>query len=157
MKKILFTGLVVLALLLALPAAVSAAESDAVTVSGSIGGYIDVDVAAASLNFGSMVVGTPSTASTTLTVDSSYNSWGVDASATNGGKMQAGTISLTNLLDISNNAGSTWTTLATPFVDFFSGTAGVDLTKTVDVRQSITSSDPSGAYSITVTFTGGVN
>ena len=149
----LFAGLAALLVLLVLPGAVSAASSDTVVVSGDIGGYIDVAVTSESLSLGTMVVGTPATASTTLTVSSSYATWGVDASdATNGGYMKNGAVALTNLFQINN--GGAYDDLATPFTDFFTGSAGVGQTKPVNVQQSITAADASGTYSITVTFTG---
>jgi hypothetical protein len=156
-RKIIIIGLVLMALLTAMPAAVSAGATDTVTVSGSIGGYIDVAVTDATLSLNEMSVGTPGTAATTITVDSSYNSWGVDVSATNGGYMQGTPGNLDTLFDISNDAGSTWHQLATTWTDFFTGSAGVDQDETVNVRQTVTAADPSGTYSITVTFTGASN
>ena len=47
MKKILFIGLVLIALLIAMPAAVSAAGSDTVYVNGSINTAMEVNAAAA--------------------------------------------------------------------------------------------------------------
>jgi hypothetical protein len=160
MRKILFIGLVLLALLVAMPAAVSAAASDTVTVSGSIGGFIEVDVAAATLSLGSMTVAGPNTAATTMNVNSSYAAWGVDVSTTNSGKMVDTTpnpdLTLTNPLQFSNDVGVNWHTVS--MTDFFTGSAGPIHSETIDVKQEIVTADPAGDnYSITLTFTGASN
>lgn len=155
MKKILFTGLVLLALLLALPAAVSAAENDIVTVTGSINGYIDVNVAAETLAFGAMTVAaSPLTQSTSLTVTTSYTSWGVDVAGTNDGFMADGVTKLATAFQLGKN-GAGYTTL--PITDYMSGTTAGVTTATVNARQSIVTADPVGNYSLTVTFTGAAN
>ncbi len=163
MKKLVFGALIALLVLLVLPGAVSAAETDTVVVSGTIGGYIDVAITADTLSLGTMTVAGPNTAATTLTVSSSFNSWGVDASdakTPNKGYMvtaDATPIPLDTLFDISNDAGTSWHQLGTPWTDFFTGTAGTGMTETVDVKQVVTAADPAGSYSITVTFTGASN
>lgn len=154
MKKILFIGLVLLALLLVLPGAVSAAEADIVTVSGSITGYIDVSVTAESLGFGAMTVaGSPYTQSTPITVTSSFPSWGVDVTGTNSGYMTAGSTPLATAFLLGKD-GSGYQTL--PITDYMTGSAGAT-TATVNARQSVVVADPVGNYAITVTFTGGSN
>jgi|MudIll2142460700_1097286.scaffolds.fasta_scaffold273314_2 hypothetical protein len=161
MRKLFYVALIGLLALLVMPGVVSAAESDTVTVSGTIGGYIDVAVAADTLSLGTMTIAGPNTAATSLTVSSSFNSWGVDVSANNAGYMADATpdpdVPLDTLFDISNDAGATWHQLGTTWTDFFTGTAGTGMTETVNVRQIVTVGDPAGTYSITVTFTGASN
>jgi hypothetical protein len=157
MRTIVLTGLVVLALLIVLPAAVSAAESDTVTVTGSINGYIDVSAASKSLSFGAMTVsGSPYTQSTSITVITSYPSWGVDVAGTNDGFMydSATSTKLATAFQLGKN-GLNYTTL--PITDYMSGLAAGETTATANARQAIVTADPVGSYSIIVTFTGAAN
>jgi hypothetical protein len=156
MSKLLFGAFVALLVLLVLPGAVSAATSDTVTVTGSIGGYIDVSVTANTLDFGTMTVGgSPYSQSTAISVSSSYTSWGVDASdekAANKGYMVDGTKVLGTAFLLGKD-GASYTNIASPIVDYMSGSAGT-ATATVNAQQSVIVSDQQGSYSITVTFTG---
>ncbi|HPA08585.1 MAG TPA: hypothetical protein PLK36_10515 [Methanoregulaceae archaeon] len=166
MKKLVFGALIALLALLVLPGAVSAGPSDTITVTGSIGAYIDVDVSAASLTLmpNPMTTTEKSAATTNLVVDSSYTSWGVDVSdektiENHKGYMvtaDATPIPLGTLFEIGEAAGP-WYNLNVILTDFFTGSAGQDMTKTFVVRQGITPADPAGTYSITVTFTGASN
>jgi hypothetical protein len=161
MRYVLMAGFIALAMLLAFPGAVSAAETDTATVevSGTIGAYIDINVLNPTISLGAMSTSAPATASTTLEVDTSFASWGVDASdesASDKGYMKAGTAKLFNKFDINN--GGAYRNIDVVWTDFFSGNApGVDMPNPVNVQQSITATDVQGTYSITITFTGASN
>src|SRR5690606_36249844 len=110
MKKLVFGALIALLVLLVLPGAVSAASSDTITVTGSIGGSIDVTVTA-DVNFGAMTPGSTYTDTTTdLSVTSTFASWTVSATdqnaGANTGKMLSGTTPLANAFKINVNAGA---------------------------------------------------
>jgi len=159
----LFIGLVLLALLCAMPAAVSAALTDTVVVSGSIGGSLDVDVTPnVGVSWGAMSVGTKTDlTSADLSVDTSYAKWHVnaaDAKTTNKGYMVDATAgNLSNSFQISNNGGSTWTAMTGTFTNFAQKTsngAGV-WPSDIGLQQVIAEADEAGTnYQITVTFTG---
>ncbi|KQC07399.1 MAG: hypothetical protein APR55_04025 [Methanolinea sp. SDB] len=154
MKKVIFTGLVALFLLLALPGAVSAAESDTITVTGSIGGTIDVSVTA-DVGFGAMTPGNTYTDETTvLTVTSTFAGWTVDAADQNTGAgtgymLSSGT-PLSNPFEINVDAGAYQ---GLPFSPIFSGSAGTD-TADIGVQQQVVVGDQAGSYTITIVFTG---
>ena len=160
MKRMFIMGALALIVLLALPGAAMAADSQTVTVTGSIGGYITVSLTDTALGWETMVVG-DNTDSTTLTVSSSFANWGVDVSANNAGYMVDATPEpdalLGSPLGISNDGGTSYNTLSSTWTDFFSGTPGTGQTESVDVKQTISESDSSGTYSITITFQGGAN
>jgi hypothetical protein len=164
MKKILFIGLVLLALLIVMPAAVSAAEtdSDAVTVSGSIGLAIDVSVTPAAIPFDTMTAGVDETGSTVVKVTTTSSSWTVtatDQKANNKGYMT--TVSdgtgkkLASMLNFGKSASPSGNL---PDATFMTGLAPVkDQLETAYVKQSIAAADSDGAYSIVITFTGTAN
>lgn len=159
MRTILFTGLVLLTLLLALPAAVSAADSDTVQVTGSIGLTMDVTAATDTIPFGSMVAGTDETGNTVVTVVTTGSSWTVtaaDAKATNKGYMTTNADGsgkkLAGAFQISNDE-TTFSPLTSGYA-FMSGSSAGTFTDTADVKQTISAADSSGSYQITVTFTG---
>lgn len=155
MKKIDFTGLILIALLVALPGAVSAAPSDTVIVSGSIGGSIDV-TAGSDIDFSSMAVGTE-TGSVSTSVTTTYTTWYLrasDASATNKGYMvRAGPVALQNPIRIGTETNPTAVLTTNPYV-VRTGTAAGTFTDTVNVAQQIVGTDAAGSYSITITLTG---
>ena len=117
MKYLVYAGLVALIALVCLPAGVSAALTDTVVVSGSIGGSLDVDVTPnGGVSWGAMSVGTKQDLTTAdLTVTTTYPVWHVnaaDASVTHKGYMNDVTsnFNLTNAFQISNNgATGPWT------------------------------------------------
>jgi hypothetical protein len=147
-----------------LPAAVSAALTDTVVVSGSIGGSLSVDVTPdVGVSWGAMNVGTKTDlTSADLNVTTTYPVWHVnaaDASATHKGLMNdAGTnFNLTNAFEISNNAGSGWTPMTGTFTNFAQKTSsGAGIWPfDIGLRQSILAVDEAATnYQITVTFTG---
>jgi len=162
MKKILFVGFVVLMMLVCLPVAVSAAPTDTVVVSGSIGGSIDVDVTPdIGVSWGVMTVGTRTDTTTAdLNVTTTYNAWRVDAAdakTPNKGLMvDSGTgRTLTNAFQVSNGGASyTPMTGSLLFQQLTTDGAGTHLYD-IGLQQVISGTDPAGSnYQITVTFTG---
>lgn len=157
MRKLVILCAFVIALMIALPAAVSAADTDTVVVQGSIGVSIDVSVEDASIDFSSMSTAAPETADTDVTVTTSSTSWSVtasDAKTTNKGFMvKTGPVPLHNAFELSND-GSAYNALTSNFVNFMTGSAAGASTDTAYMRQVIASNDENGAYEITVTFTG---
>lgn len=165
MRTFLLIGFVVLVALVCLPAGVSAATTDTVVVSGSIGGSIDVDVTPdVGVSWGGMTIGTRTDlTSADLNVTTTYPAWHVDAAdakGTNTGYMVNGTTNLTNPFQLSNNGGSSWTPMTGVFTNFqqlTSGGAGIH-TYNIGLQQIIAASDAEGAnYQITITFTGGAS
>ncbi len=159
MRKIVLIGLVLLALLVTMPAAVSAADTDTVYVSGSIGLSIEVDAAPAAIDFGSMEAGHDETGSTVVNVVTTGTSWTVTASdtkTTEKGKMTTNADGtgkvLANAFQISND-GTNFSPLTSNFA-FMSGSSAGSFSDTADVKQVIAAADSSGTYQITVTFTG---
>ncbi len=164
MKKILFAGIVVMMVLVCLPALVSAAETDTVVVSGSIGGSIDVDVTPdAGVSWGAMAVGTRTDlTNVTLNVTTTYPSWHVNAAdlgAYRGYMMDsvAGNLTYPFQLSKSGDPGP-WIPMTGTFTNFQSlgptGGAG-SRTFPVGLRQVIAITDEEAAnYQITITFTG---
>jgi hypothetical protein len=162
MRSFLLIGLVMLAVLVCLPAAVSAAESDTVVVSGSIGATIDVDVTPNTVvSWGTMAVGIRQDLGTvSLNVTTTLPAWHVDAAdakETYKGYMVNGTTNLTNPFQLSND-GSTWIPMTGTFNNFqqlSSGGAGIH-NYPVRLQQVIAATDAEGSnYQITITFTGG--
>lgn len=154
MRKLYYIAFAGLLALLVLTGAVSAAGSDTITVSGSIGGTIDVTVTA-DVSFGAMTPGSTYTDSTTdLSVTSTFASWTVSATdqntGANSGKMLSGTTPLTNAFRINVNSGAFQ---ALPYSPILSGGAG-SATADIGFQQQVVSGDQAGAYSITVVFTG---
>jgi hypothetical protein len=166
MNKILFVGIVVLMVLVCLPVAVSAAPTDTVVVSGSIGGSIDVDVTPdAGVSWGAMAIGTRTDLTTAkLNVTTTYPAWHVDAAdakVTNKGFMVNGTTNLTNPFELSKNgAPGPWIPMTgtfTNFQQFTSGGAGIHLYD-IGLQQVIVATDAEGSnYQITITCTGGAS
>ncbi|HNB02843.1 MAG TPA: hypothetical protein PLV88_01005 [Methanoregulaceae archaeon] len=154
MKKLVFGALIALLALLVLPGAVSAGPSDTITVTGSIGGSIDVTVTA-DVNFGAMTPGNTYTdTNTDLSVTSTFASWTVSATDQNAGentgKMLSGTTPLANAFKINVNAGAFQ---PLPYSPILSGSAGSS-TADVGFQQQVVSGDQAGSYTITVVFTG---
>lgn len=167
MKKILFIGLVLLALLCAMPAAVSAGLTDTVVVSGSIGGSLSIDVTPdAGVAWNEMVIGTKTDlTSADLSVVTTYPTWHVDAAdakTPNKGYMYDTLTSnpLSNAFEISNNGGTGWTAMTGSFANFAQKTSNGAGTWPYDIglKQVITAADEATTnYQITITFTGAVN
>ena len=162
MNKILFVGIVVLMVLVCLPVAVSAAPTDTVVVSGSIGGSIDVDVTPdAGVSWGAMAIGTRTDTTTAdLNVTTTYNAWRVDAddakTPNKGLMVDSGTGRvLTNPFEVSNGGASyTPMTGSLLFQQLTSEGAGIHLYD-IGLRQVIVSTDEAANnYQITITFTG---
>jgi hypothetical protein len=162
MKYLFYAGLVVLMVLICLPAGVSAATTDTVVVSGSIGGSLSVDVTPdAGVSWGAMSGTKTDLTSADLNVVTTYPAWHVDAAdakTTNKGYMVDATAGkLTNAFQISNNGGSGWTPMTGSFTNFAQKTTAGAGTWPFDIglQQVISGSDPAGSnYQITVTFTG---
>jgi hypothetical protein len=68
--------------------------------------------------------------------------------------MSTGTVNLANPFQLSND-GTNFQAMSSNFANFMTGAAGVDGSDTADVKQAIAAADAPGAYSITLTFTGG--
>ena len=154
MRKFFYVALIGLIALLVMPGVVSAAPSDTITVTGSIGGSIDVTVTA-DVNFGAMTPGNTYTdTNTDLSVTSTFTSWTVSATdqnaGANTGKMLSGTTPLTNAFRINKNAGA-YQNL--PYNGILTGGAG-SATADIGFQQQVVPGDQAGAYSITVVFTG---
>jgi hypothetical protein len=154
MRKLFYMALIGLLALLVIPGVVSAGSSDTITVTGSIGGSIDVTVTA-DVNFGAMTPTNTYTDTTTdLSVTSTFNSWTVSATdqnaGANTGKMLSGTTPLTNAFRINKNAG-TYQNL--PYAAILTGGAG-SATADIGFQQQIVAGDQAGSYTITVVFTG---
>jgi hypothetical protein len=154
MKKILFIGLVLIALLFVMPSAVSA-ETDTVVVQGSIGGSIAVTATPDTIDFGAMVAGTPETGSTQTSVTTTYTTWSLTASdaatATKGFMYKTGPVKLANALKIGT--GTPTATLVTNPYSIRAGTAAGTFTDTINVAQDIAGTDAEGSYTMTITFT----
>jgi len=157
MRKILFIGLVLIALLFAMPAAVSAAGSDTVTVSGSINIAMDVSASPKTIDFGTMASGVDETGQTTVTVVTTSTNWAVTASdartATKGYMYKTGDVKLTTPFQLSKD-GTTFSPLTSDFADFMTGTTAGTHNQIAYVKQAIAGADSSGSYQITATFTG---
>jgi len=155
MRKIVFIGLVLLALLVAMPSAVSAANT--VEISGTISAAISVNVDNAAINFGSMTNGVEESANTHVDVVTSSDSWSVtaaDTKTTNKGFMTKPTdVKLFNALRFGTAADPTGT-LTTDIPNWMSGTSAGTFTQNVYVEQDIAQTDSDGAYTMTITFTG---
>jgi len=153
MKKILFIGLVLIALLCVMPAAVSAAD-DTVLVTGNIGGSIAV-TAGTDISFSDMAVGTE-TGSVGTSVTTTYTTWYLrasDAASTNKGYMvRTGPVPLQNPIKIGIEATPTAVLTTNPYL-IRTGVAAGTFTDTVNVAQPIVGTDAAGDYSMTITFT----
>jgi hypothetical protein len=102
-----------------------------------------------------MQAGVDETGSRTVNVDvTGGTAWSVGASASNDGYMGTGTVNLASPFQLSND-GTNYQAMTSPFANFLTGAAGVDGSDTADVKQAIAAADAPGAYTITVTFTGG--
>jgi len=164
MKYLLYAGLVALVVLVCLPAAVSAALTDTVVVSASIGGSLSVDVTPdAGVSWGALSTGTKTDlTSADLNVTTTYPIWHVnaaDANVSHKGYMNDATtnFNLTNAFQISNNGGSGWTAMTGTFTNFAQKTsagAGIWLSD-IGLQQAIALADEAASnYQITITFTG---
>jgi hypothetical protein len=164
MKKYLLVVCIALVALVLLPAAVLAGPADTVVVSGSIGGYIDVNVTPdAGVPWGLMTVGTKTDLTTAdLEVNTTYNAWHVDAAdakAPNKGRMVDGTLVLTQPFFLSVNGGTFQSMMNTytNFAQLTSNGAGV-WSYNIGLRQEIVPGDEAGTnYQITLTYTGVIN
>jgi PKD repeat protein len=118
---------------------------------------IDVSVAPASINFGTMTAGIDSTGSSTVSVDVTGGTpWSIAAAANNGGFMKAGSTPLASAIQLSNGGAYQYMNLG-DFTSFLTGSAGGDGSGPANVKQAIGSGDQPGAYTITLTFTGAFN
>jgi hypothetical protein len=156
MKKLFYVALVGLFALLVLPGAVSAASSDTITVSGNIGGSIDVWLNQDYVDFGAMTAGnTYTNNTTTLAFSSNYASYTISATdlntGTNSGKMLAGTTPLANSFQINEMGGAFH---ALPWSPMFTVNTGGEGWTDIGFRQQVVLDDDPGSYSITVVFTG---
>jgi len=121
-----------------------------------------VTVTDASIPFGTMAAGETKTGSRTVNVDvTGGTAWYVTAAdndAVNKGYMAtASDVKLANPFQLSKTGtAGTFQDMTTNFADFLTGSAGSDGSGTAYVQQVI-GADPPGAYSITLTFTGGFN
>jgi hypothetical protein len=140
-----------------LPVGVSAAGSDTVTVSGSIGISIDVSASQKTIDFASMAAGVDESGQSTITVATTSTSWSVtasDARATTKGYMyRTGDVKLASPFRLSKD-NSVFTPLTSDISNFMSGTSAGTFNQIAYVKQSISPADSSGSYSITTTFTG---
>jgi hemolysin activation/secretion protein len=101
-----------------------------------------------------MQAGVDETGSTNVNVDvAGGTAWSITASASNGGYMGTGSVNLASPFQLSN--GGTFKDMTDNFADFLTGSAGSGGSGSANVKQAIASGDQPGAYSITVTFTGG--
>jgi PKD repeat protein len=121
---------------------------------------IAVTVTDASIPFGTMAAGDTKTGSTTVNVDvSGGTTWSVKAAdndaVTKGFMATATDVKLANAFQLSND-GTTFNPMTSDITDFLTGATGVDGSGTAYVKQLI-GADAPGAYSITLTFTGGFN
>jgi hypothetical protein len=157
MRKMLFIGFVLIALLVAMPAAVSAAGSDTVVVSGNIGTTMEVNAIATAIDFSAMQNGTPETGSTNVNVVTTSTSWNVKVSdansATKGYLYKTGPVKLTYPLNFGTTSDPT-VTLVTDYSNFMTGTTAGSFDQMAYVKQIIALADTSGAYTMTITFTG---
>ncbi len=123
---------------------------------------IAVTVTDASIPFGTMAAGETKTGSRTVNVDvTGGTAWYVTAAdndaVTKGYMATASDVKLANPFQLSKTGtAGTFQDMTTNFADFLTGSAGSDGSGTAYVQQVI-GADPPGAYSITLTFTGGFN
>jgi hypothetical protein len=167
MKKLLLLGIVALVVLVCLPAAVSAGLDDTVVVSGSITGYISVDVTPdAGVSWGAMIPGTKQDLTTAdIVVTTTYPTWGVDATDAKATPEKgfmfdtATSFNLTKAFKITSDTVTPgpWVAMDGTFTNFVqktadgAGTWGND----IGLQQVIEGTDEAAtAYSITITFTG---
>lgn len=162
MKKMIFGAFIALLVLLMLPGAVSAAtDTDAVTITGSIGLALDVSVSPDSISFDTMSTMAEESGQTTVSLTTTSASWSVAAadlnSGTKGYMYRPGPVTLTNALRFGKTANPTGT-LQTDMVDFMSGTApATGTTQIAYIEQDIAAADASGSYTMTITFTATAN
>jgi PKD repeat protein len=123
---------------------------------------IAVTVTDASIPFGTMTAGETKTGSRTVNVDvTGGTAWYVTAAdndaVTKGYMATATDVKLANPFQLSKTGtAGTFQDMTTNFADFLTGSAGSDGSGTAYVQQVI-GADAPGAYSITLTFTGGFN
>jgi hypothetical protein len=63
-----------------------------------------------------------------------------------------GSIPLAYPLELSNDGGESYSPMTSGFMNFMTGSGSGITTQTADFRQIIAASDPSGDYTMTVTF-----
>jgi hypothetical protein len=164
MKYLLYAGFAALLILAFLPAPVSAALSDTVVVSGSIGGSLSVSVTPdTGVSWGAMNVGTKTDLTTAdLSVVTSYPAWHVDATDANvshKGYMYdtTTTYKLASPFQVSNTGGGSWTAMTGSFTNFAQKATNGAGTWPYDIglQQAISGTDQAASnYQITITFTG---
>jgi len=126
-------------------------KANYITVGAAV---FSVTVDPAAIAFGTMTVG-DQTGSTAVTVTTTGGTaWSVDASATNGGFMGTGSMNLANPFQLANGPGS-FQAMTSDFDGFMTGSQYESRTDSANVKQAIAAADAPGAYSITLTFTGG--
>lgn len=144
-----------LVMVMVMPMGVGAASTDSKTtaISGSIGFDITV-TAPTAIDFGTLS-GSEASGIKTGSVTANGN-WKVDASdLTNGGKMKAGSVGLTNKLQISKD-NSVFQSADTGIQ--YTGTPGTGTTFNFYATQIVDAADTqAGSYSISITFAGSAN
>jgi len=166
MKKLLLIGLVVLVALVCLPAVVSAAESDTVVVSGSVSSIIDVSVTPDSFPMVPsgeyMIVGEnhqsgTSTQPTDVYVTTSLPTWRLTISSDGNMKTADNTAVLNQPFRwkySATDASEAYKDLTSAGAVFYDGTGTTPSHHFPGFMQEVLGTDPAGAYSITITFTG---
>jgi hypothetical protein len=157
MKKLIVGVLIALLTLLVLPGAVSAASTDAITVTGNVvAGTIDVSVSG-DVTFGTMTPGMNTIPETTvLSVATTLPSWAVTATDQNTnvvtkGYMRSAMLGLSNPFLITRT-GQTDHDIIHPY-EILQGT-GPTAMANIGFKQKVASTDTPAGYSITVVFTG---
>lgn len=166
MRNLIYVALVGLLILLVLPGAVSAANSNTVNITGSVGSYgsISIEVQDNNMTYGAMTRGLTYIQGTYVNVTATYPNWWVDAK-----DMQTTAPAYRGyMMDMTDEIK----TLATPFLlgrdsiewknltddngwmDYMTGTPGT-YSQYANFKQTVNNYDSEGNYSITVTFVGG--
>jgi len=108
------------------------------------------------VKFGKMSNSAPSTGSLTVKVTmDGGDSWyinAVDEKTANTGYLVRGSIPLAYPLELSNDGGESYSPMTSGFMNFMTGSGSGITTQTADFRQIIAASDPSGDYTMNVTF-----
>jgi PKD repeat protein len=119
---------------------------------------IEVIVEPQSISLGTMSTSEPASGNTTVIVTATGGtSWTVtaaDPKGENKGYMVSGATHLASPFEVSNDGGTSYSTLVNDFTNFMSGPGPGSWNQKTDVRQCITAGDAPGDYTITVTFTG---
>jgi len=118
---------------------------------------ISVNVAPASIDFGTMSAGVDETGSTQIAVTTDGGTaWSVtaaDGKTIDKGYMTSASNKLAAAFQLANGGGS-FSAMTSDITGFMTGTPNEDRTDTANVKQAIGAADQPGSYSITLTFTG---